>query len=304
MIQRMANIMEANALHRKGDLEMTAANSQGPSIVTETPTKTRDKTAKKKADPERERSGRILPTSRITFEKQLDILRAYAAASADGTRAARVKEVAGIVELAEVTLSMANPFLTNVGLIQKGEAGFTPAPEVLAFLRAYQWNKETASFKIAPIIQKSWFANALLPKLTFGDQPEKEAIAILAEAATAGPGWRKELTMLLDYMKAAGLIRREGGFVKIGSVQSVQEVAQPAANQEASRETPSGAPDSPKARVLTEFTQSAEGAVNFNVSVRVNMAELGGWKADRISAFFNGIAEVLAAKAGIEKAGS
>ena len=44
------------------------------------------------------------------------------------------------------------------------------------------------------------------------------------------------------------------------------------------------------------------GTVNFNVSVRVEMTEFATWKPERIAAFFNGMAQVLAAKANVEKA--
>ena len=45
----------------------------------------------------------------------------------------------------------------------------------------------------------------------------------------------------------------------------------------------------------------AEGAMRFNVSFTVDMAEMANWRADRIAAFFAGIAQVLAAKAEVEK---
>jgi hypothetical protein len=41
--------------------------------------------------------------------------------------------------------------------------------------------------------------------------------------------------------------------------------------------------------------------VQFHVSVKVDMAEFAGWSADRITAFFGGIAQVLAAKGTLEK---
>lgn len=49
------------------------------------------------------------------------------------------------------------------------------------------------------------------------------------------------------------------------------------------------------------FPSPTEGVVQFHVSVKVDMKEFAGWEADRITAFFNGIAQVLAAKSAIEK---
>ena len=50
--------------------------------------------------------------------------------------------------------------------------------------------------------------------------------------------------------------------------------------------------------------QSTDGGVTFNVNVQVDMAEFATWRPERISAFFRGIAEVLAAKADVEKGGT
>ena len=48
-------------------------------------------------------------------------------------------------------------------------------------------------------------------------------------------------------------------------------------------------------------TPQPEGAVSFQVGIQVDMQELRGWEADRIAAFFSGIAQVLAAKGGLER---
>ena len=52
---------------------------------------------------------------------------------------------------------------------------------------------------------------------------------------------------------------------------------------------------------MSEIEILTEGTIQFHVSVRVDMTEFAGWKADRITAFFGGIAQVLAAKGDLEK---
>jgi hypothetical protein len=56
--------------------------------------------------------------------------------------------------------------------------------------------------------------------------------------------------------------------------------------------------EGPTPRVSSALSVAAptNGVVQFHVSVRVDMAEFAGWEAERISAFFAGIAQVLAAK--------
>lgn len=40
------------------------------------------------------------------------------------------------------------------------------------------------------------------------------------------------------------------------------------------------------------------GSIRFSVDVSVDMKELSGWSADRINAFFSGVAQILAAQKG------
>src|SRR6266478_4088427 len=58
---------------------------------------------------------KILPSDRVTFAKQLEILRGYAAASAQGTKAVTNVELASIIGMAAETISTCNAFFSSVG---------------------------------------------------------------------------------------------------------------------------------------------------------------------------------------------
>src|SRR5260370_14916956 len=103
------------------------------------------------------RPNKILPSDRIAFLKQLDILRAWAAASGPSGKVVSNNEVAGIVKMQPSTVSMGNAFFGSIGLLLKADGGYIPAPEVMSFLRAYEWSPETAFTKLVPIISKTWF---------------------------------------------------------------------------------------------------------------------------------------------------
>jgi hypothetical protein len=243
---------------------------------------------------------KILPTDRINPTKQLDILRAYAAASNNGTRPATVQEVADIMKMAVSTVALCNAFLASVGLIQRTDAGtYLPCSEVVSFLRAYEWNPETASHKLAPFLKTTWFAGALLSQLTFGPMDEELAIAKLAEACAAGPEYKKELQFLLEFLSLGGVIIRDGNQIRLAK-------ANPTIDPPASKQEEPIKPSEPvrtPGRTVNTALNSSDGGVTFNVSVQVDMAEFATWRPDRIQAFFRGIAEVLAAKADVEKAG-
>lgn len=241
----------------------------------------------------RRRPTETLPTNRIKISKQLDILRAYAASSGPNLKPVTNEDVASIVGMNESTVSLANAFFNKMGFLEKGSGGYIPCEEVREFNRAHDWGPETAGHKLAPRIKDAWFAEAIIPKLSFSPMSEKAVLGAFADACSAEQDYEPQLKVLLDYMEVAGIVTRDGEEVHLVKRGSKTEPATPA--KEHAKERAGLIPPLP-------HTQSgAEGAVNFNVSMRVSMSEIAGWEPDRISAFFAGIAQVLAAKGGNEK---
>ena len=143
---------------------------------TPAPGKPRDRSK----SPTRDKPTRPLPSSRIAFEKQLDILRGYAAGSGPGNNPVSSSDVADIVKVAESSFYLVNPFFCDIGLLQRveqaGQASkYLPCADVCTFAKAYEWNRETAAYKLAPVIRASWFADALLRKLREGSASLKPA---------------------------------------------------------------------------------------------------------------------------------
>jgi hypothetical protein len=249
------------------------------------------------AKPAKARPARVLPTERIAFPKQLDLLRAYGALGQGG--AVALKDAAEMVRLNPTTATLANGFFVDNGLLQKGDGGrLVPGPDTIAYARAFQWNPESAARKLEPALASSWFAAALIPRLRYGAQSEEQAIAVLAEASAAGPTYKAQLRMILEYLKAAGMIELDASGTYFAG-RSVTHTADKAGSPSHSLGEPPGVQRAPS--VSTAFIQPTDGVVQFQVSVKVEMAEFSGWPADRIAAFFGGIAQVLAAKGAIER---
>jgi hypothetical protein len=255
-----------------------------------------EKTQTKTSEP---RPTKYLPTDRIGFARQLDLLRAWASASGPSGKPVLQKDVASIVDMSASTPSLAVPFFIENGFLTRGDAGYTPAPDVVAFSRAYEWNPEASSHKLRPLLTETWFCRALMPKLGFGPLSEEEAIQRLAEACAAATKYRPQLRILLDYLQAGGIVQIEGGVVRKAGIASSSEPERPAPAPAAIEQR-----ESPKAAVTTSFIQPTEGVVQFHVSVKVDMTEFAGWRPERIAAFFGGIASVLAAKSQVEKEAS
>jgi len=239
---------------------------------------------------------KVLPTDRISLKNILQLLRAYAIASDMGKKMAERQVAADLVKMNISTVTLAHPFLTDVGFLQKNGKKFIVAPEVVSYARAHEWNPDNAPHKLSPLVQKAWFAQALLTRLSFNPLQKDDAIRILAEASGSTPQYRNRLETLIEFMQTTGLIKVDGDQVSKVRTESKYEedgdMPQPQQKDETSRS---------RTVVPSQLSASpVDGVVQFHISVKVDMNELKDWKADRIAAFFSGIAQVLAAKSGVE----
>lgn len=155
---------------------------------------------------------RSLPTDRVGFDKQLVILRAYAKASAaaDG-QAVSNADVSKYADVHAGSISVCNQFWNDVGLLARDGNRNRPDEAVIEFDQASEWNPERAGVKLARVLEGSWFAQALTRKLALRSSiPRAEAVEFLAEEARAGKEYRLHLEMLIDYLRAAGLVIADG----------------------------------------------------------------------------------------------
>jgi hypothetical protein len=247
-----------------------------------------------------------LPTYRIKFSKQLDIIRAYGVKSQNGTKAANYKDVAEVVSIHANTISLLVGFLVENGFLERIGDATMPTKPVVEFAQAYSWSPDSAPKKLAPIIRRAWFGELLLEKLAFRAMPEDEAIAELAGAISAGPELKSQVATLTEYAIVTGLVRRDGSMLSLGEDAAAPSSELIVARQEKSQQGPEQRDSAPPPALSSSATTSTsfmttEGAVQFHVSIRVTMQEMASWTPDRISAFFAGLAQVLAAKKGAEE---
>jgi hypothetical protein len=292
---------DPNPTTKKEPTSATAVTAAAASTAKQVREATEKRNAERTQPASVSRPTKYLPTDRITFSRQLDILRAWAAASGPTNKIVTNNEVASIVKMQPSTVSIANAFFADTRLLVRADAGYIPAAEVVNFLRAFEWNPEAAPQKLAPVIEKTWFAEVLLPKLSFGPMSEDEAIAVLGQAATAGKDYFGQLKTLVDYLAAAGLVQRDGNQVKKGSPSMATA---PTVAESTPTLKPETMPDpTPQGKsFMPPLFGTTGGKVEFNIAVKLDMTEFAGWQPENIAAFFNGIAQVLAAKAKGEKA--
>lgn len=166
----------------------------------------------------------VIPTARLTLPKQVDIIRAYGAAYDVSKAPVGIEEVTKLVGMAAATVSQANAFLTDTGLVRKEGRRFVPASELLAMNRLYEVNRDRALGKLAPLLEKSWFGQIVMPKVRFRPVAEEEVVHDLFEAATAEPPHLPQVRMLIDYLVLVGLVERDGLLLKgkSGGAEDVQ----------------------------------------------------------------------------------
>jgi hypothetical protein len=244
---------------------------------------------------------RKLPTERIAFAKQLDIMRAYGLSSQGGSRPVNYKDVATVVNMSANTVSLMNAFLVDVGMVERSGNDFIPHRVLVDFAQAHSWSPETAPKKLAPMLRKTWFGERLLTRLAFRSMTEDEAVADLAGVIGAGPEFKNQIETLIAFAVVSGLVRQDGNMLSLGEEglgTSKPETRSEKPMPEA-REPKDDGPRGPRS-VSTGF-MTTEGRIQFHVSIDVSMQEMSGWTPDRITAFFSGLAQALAAKKGTEE---
>lgn len=158
---------------------------------------------------------RTLPTGRVIFTKQLDILKAYPAAYERVRGPVAIEDLKDLVKLAPATISQANPFFCDVGFLQKEGRKFVPSPELEAMLRMSGISQEKAWAKLAPLLERSWCGQLLVPKLRIRPLTEDEIVHDLADAAKAEADHIPQLRIMIEYMVLVGLVSKEGGVYKL-----------------------------------------------------------------------------------------
>ena len=240
-----------------------------------------------------------LPTSRINFVKQLNLIRAFGI-EGQGGAPAKIEAVAKLAEMVATTAGMLNPFLIENHFIERTGAGeAAPASAVIDFARAYSWAPDTAATKLAPLIRQTWFGARMVTLLGFRSMAVDQMIAELAAEAAAGTDYRPEIALLVEYAVAAGVVRKDGSQLFLGEV-GAETPAPPTSAPEPQHRDEAPPRTSPRPAVATGFA-STQGGIQFHVDLKVDMAEMSGWAPERITAFFAGVAQVLAAKHRVEE---
>lgn len=172
---------------------------------------------------------KTLPSDRLAFEKQVAALRAFAVVfEANGNKPVSNDEAGKIINMSGNTVVVTNGFFTDVKLLlrQKDSPALIPAPETLAYYKAFEWDAKTAGEKLKPVLERCWFAEVLVPRLKFRAYDEQEVLTVLAEACAASKEYEPRLQVLLEYMVFAGVVARDGSQIKLAGPKGAEPTAE------------------------------------------------------------------------------
>lgn len=238
------------------------------------------------------RPARPLPSPRVRVATQLELLKAYAVASNFGGTPTTYIKVAELANISANSASLCNAFFYDAGLLVRADNGAQPTQPVIEYARALDWGRDDAATKLAPAIRNTWFAQTLIMHLKMRSISVTEAIQKLAEEAAASKEFQPSLRMCIEYLEITGIARRNGDQLQLVTAATVMG-APNKEDDEMAAET-SAKPRRPAA--ISGFPQPSGGSIRLAFDVTVSMAELASWDAARITAFFAGVAQVLAAK--------
>jgi hypothetical protein len=173
---------------------------------------------------------KVLPSDRLTLDRQVEALKAYAAVyEANGANPVTNAQAGEVAKMAANTIVVTNAFFTDIGLLTRVEGAFAVAPEAVAFLTAFSGiSPETASEKLKPLFEKQWFMQLLAPRLRLGPMDISAVHRILGEAASAGKEHIPRLDLLIDFLCFVGLTKREGNQLYAGAAPSIGSTLNPA----------------------------------------------------------------------------
>ena len=177
-----------------------------------------DKSAQADPKAKRERSSltKILPTDRISFDRQVEILKAFSACYESNGGKPVTPDQAGDAltpKFSGSTIGVAVPFFVDAGLLTRADTGFAPIRELVEYNRAFDFSPAEAKRKIRPVVESAWFSKLLGPRLRLAPQNFEDCVGVLAIEATAEKEHLERVRPLIKFLEWAGIVNISGNSV-------------------------------------------------------------------------------------------
>ncbi len=248
--------------------------------------------------PQRPRASKVLPTDRMKFDAQVELLRRYARISGAAKRAVTSEEVARAQGIATNTAALNNAFFVESGWLETTGRGQHIATDALVTYNQRAQldpaNAKAATSLLAGPARQSWYWKALEPYMQGGGLPKNEALVILSSDSDAGPEYKPQLENVLQWLQFVCLVRIEGDSLLPGdglglaseSASRAAEPVQPVVEDHPMQPTPEHS--------KAEATERKDVVLAFSVDFRLTASELASLSPDQIRALFEAVGAVAA----------
>lgn len=150
-----------------------------------------------------------LPCSHISFDKEIQLVKAIVEFSNKGEKTVNYKTIK--IDIHPFNISSELHYLEYLGLIKKVKRGiYSVDPKMVEFIDNLNWNKELEAKEILrDIVQRSWFGDltSKIANVKGGKVKKDVLISELGKEASAHPTKdKKSIARLIEWMKYSGLI--------------------------------------------------------------------------------------------------
>lgn len=170
---------------------------------------------------QRQRAERNLPTDRLSFEKQVEALRAIAQLSGSAKKPVKAETISASLGLKGNTGSLSNKFFWDTGWITPaGRGAYAATDELLAFNNHLGIDAEDqvgAKRYLLGSARGAWYWQEIETMVQGAGVREKAVLLALVKAAGASAERRQQMLLILDWLTWLGLIRRDGDIVVAGA---------------------------------------------------------------------------------------
>ncbi len=161
-----------------------------------------------------------LPYPGLSFDKHLELVKAYSVISKEGKEPVTYKDVGKTISPFKVSGN--TKFFENFGILNKvqGQGRYKPTEEAIDIYRDLIWKKEQdARSKIRALVERSWFWETTKNILTIrGKIAEDDLIQQLGREAGADPRIHTpSLRVLVSYIKFADLLVEQDGVLALSN---------------------------------------------------------------------------------------
>lgn len=156
----------------------------------------------------------LVPTSSMSFEKQVRVLRAYVALSEFGKNPVYYKEVMKAAEMARTQISGVNAFFVTLGFLEQTDKGtYIPTEPVVEFCRAGIGSEDYSI--LTPVLRDSALLRAIRNRILIHGNPTRdELIEFLLKES--GESTRSRGERSLQWLEKAKIIATdEDGLVRL-----------------------------------------------------------------------------------------